>query len=65
MRWTPMALVTRALEADGEIVWSWHPDAGVKFALGRAGDGGKKARSPGRSRISRKPLCGECRVIPV
>ena len=65
MRWTQMALVTRALEADGEIVWSWHPDAGVKFAFRRADDGGKKARSPGRARISRKPLRGECRVIPV
>src|ERR1700752_2764194 len=30
-----------------------------------AGDGVKQARSPGRVRISRKPLCGECRVIPV
>ena len=59
------ALVTRALEADGEVVWSWHPDAGVKFAFRRADDGGKKARSPGRARISRKPLRGECRVIPV
>ena len=51
-----MALLTRALEADGEIVWFWHPDAGVKFALGSADDGGKKARSPGRSRISRKTI---------
>ena len=25
-----MALLTRALEADGEVVWSWLPDAGVK-----------------------------------
>ena len=39
-----MALLTRALEADGEIVWSRHPKAGVKFALRRAGDGGKSAR---------------------
>jgi hypothetical protein len=31
-----------------------------------AGDGGKKARSPGRARSKLlKPLCGECRVIPV
>ena len=49
MRWTQMALVTRALEADGEIVWSWHPDAGVKFLRNTLlrDDGGKKARSPG------------------
>ena len=44
MRWTPMVLLTRVLEADGKGVWSWHPDAGVKFALRRAGDGGQKAR---------------------
>src|ERR1700731_2095718 len=30
-----------------------------------AGDGVKQARSPGRARISRNPLRGECRVIPV
>jgi hypothetical protein len=45
-----MALLTRAPNADGKIVWSWHPDAGVKFALRSAGDGGKRARSPGRAR---------------
>jgi hypothetical protein len=33
------------------------PDAGIKFASTMfAGDGGKKARSPGRSRISRKTI---------
>jgi len=30
MRWTRMALLTRALEAYGEVVWSWHRGAGVK-----------------------------------
>src|SRR6202035_4761888 len=40
----------RAFLADGEAVWSWHLDAGVKLALRRAGDGGQKARAPGRSR---------------
>jgi hypothetical protein len=59
-----MALLTRALEADGEVVWSWHPDAGVKFAPG-ASDGGKKAGLRGEYEVSRKPLRGECRVIPV
>jgi hypothetical protein len=39
-----MALLTGALEADGEIVWFRHPQAGVKFAAkGAAGDGGKSA----------------------
>src|SRR6202022_2508079 len=58
-----MALLTRALEADGKGVWSWHPDAGVKFALRRAGDGGKRADSPGRARYRPlKPLRRECRI---
>ncbi len=43
MRWTRMALLTRALEADGEVVRFRHLGAGVKFALSSAGDGGKKA----------------------
>ena len=43
------ALLTKGVEADGQVVWSWLPDAGVKFALSRADDGGKKARSPGRA----------------
>ena len=39
-----MGLLTRAPEADGEIVWFRHPQAGVKFAaMGVAGDGGKSA----------------------
>ena len=40
----------RGLSADGEVVWSRRPDAGVKFlrdAISRENDGGKKARSPG------------------
>ena len=43
----------RGLFADGEVAWSRPPDAEVKFgddALHHAGDGGKKARSPRRSR---------------
>ena len=38
--------------ADGEDVWFWHRDAGVKFPGSKllGGDGGKKARSPGRAR---------------
>ena len=43
--------LTRAPEADGEVVWSWHPDAGVKSALRRAGDGGQNARSTGESTV--------------
>jgi len=50
---------TNDVIADGEVAWSWRPDAGVKSAKmlpHLAGDGGKKARSPGRSRISRKTI---------
>jgi hypothetical protein len=39
--------LTSGAEADGKIVWSCHPDAGVKSAIRSAGDGGKRARSPG------------------
>ena len=55
-----------ALSADGEVVWSWRLDAGVKFAEPSVGDGDKKARSPGRARRKPlKPLRRECRVTPV
>ncbi len=33
MRWTPTGLLTRAPEADGEIVWFRRPDAGIKPAV--------------------------------
>jgi hypothetical protein len=58
---------TNALPADGEVVWSWRPDAGVKFAGDDpANDGGKKARSPGRARNKLlKPSRGECRTLAV
>jgi len=43
--------MTNAGVADGEAVWSWRPDAGVKFLSKLLrDDGGKKARSPGRAR---------------
>jgi len=40
-----MALLTRAPDADGEIVWFRHPQAGVKFLRNKflRGDGGKSA----------------------
>ena len=63
--WTLIALTTKAREADGEIVWSLLRDAGVKSAIRSAGDGGKRARSPGRARISRKPSRREGRTSSV
>src|SRR5258708_31144816 len=48
---------TNDAAADGEIVWSWRSNAGAKFvAIRTTNDGGKKARSPGRSRISRNTI---------
>jgi hypothetical protein len=32
MRWTLWRRKTSGADADGEVVWSWRPDAGVKFA---------------------------------
>jgi hypothetical protein len=33
MRWTRMARQTNVACADGEVVWSWPPDAEVKLAM--------------------------------
>ena len=43
------APITNGVDADGEAVWAWHPDAGVKSARRSAGDGGQQARSTGAS----------------
>ena len=58
MRWTRAARQTNVAVANGKGVWSWPPDAEVKFAgvTNAADDGGKKARSPGRVRINRKAI---------
>jgi hypothetical protein len=32
MRWTRMARKTNVADADGEVVWSWPPDAEAKVA---------------------------------
>ena len=60
MRWPHRVAVrvSRAderLGADGQDVWSRHPDAGVLVG-DDADDGGNKARSPGRARSSRKSI---------
>ena len=40
--------------ADGEVVWSWPPDAEAKSCGDEPrGDGSKKARFPGRARYKR------------
>src|ERR1700726_4560948 len=58
MRWTLWCRETSGANADGEVVWSWRPDAGAEFSRSKLlrSDGGKRARSPGRARISRKTI---------
>jgi hypothetical protein len=67
MRWTLRRQVLAPDEnaaADGEVVWSWRRDPGVYPArLCGHGNGDNKGRSPGRARISRKPLRGESRDV--
>ena len=46
MRWTRMAHKTSALDAYGEVVWSWRPDAGVKFLGGERFSGATVATKP-------------------
>jgi len=48
-----VSLDERRSFADGEVVWSRRPDAGVKLRKFLRGDGGKRARSPGRARSNR------------
>ena len=37
---------TSARDADGEVVWFWRPDAGVKFVRGKRFSGAMVARKP-------------------
>src|SRR5665647_3633052 len=63
MRWTPDARQTSAREADGEAVWSWRPDAGVKLAGSIPPM--MVARKPGHQGergVSRKPSRRESRI---
>ena len=41
-----MVLLTKALEADGKDVWSWHLDAGVKFLRSESFSGVTVAKEP-------------------
>jgi len=50
------ALQTSGADADGEVVWSWRPDAGAKLAMMlriTLTTVARKPGSPGRPRISR------------
>ena len=50
--------LTNGTEAYGEVVWSWRPDAGVKFLRSKLlrDDGGKKAGHRGEREVSRKTI---------
>src|ERR1700730_5702053 len=64
MRWTRRLRLTSAAEADGEVVWFWRRDAGVKFAGSKRFLRATVARKPvhrGERDISRKPLRREGR----
>src|SRR5262245_47644776 len=55
---------TNDVAADGQVVSSWHPDAGVKFAEKFAGDGGQQARrTRENTKQPLKPLRRECRMF--
>jgi hypothetical protein len=73
MRWTRRCARRAQIVADGQVVWSRSPDAGIKPARWRcrpqrptrcAGDGGYQARHTGESaKQPLKPLRGECRRV--
>ena len=52
------ALISQASDIDayGQAVWSWHLDAGVKFAGDPQATEANKPDTPGRSRSSRKTI---------
>jgi len=53
-----MGQKTNAPDADGEVVWSWRPDAGAKFlleAIPARATGAKEPGPRGEHDISRKP----------
>ena len=71
MRWTlwrqaGFGAPGETFAADGEVVWSWRRDPGVKpRGKSHAGDGGKKGRFTGEStKEAVTPLRGESRVVP-
>jgi len=58
MRWTRRYRQASDKGADGEIAWSWRPDAGVKSwrAILSKATGAIKPGTPGRARISRNTI---------
>jgi hypothetical protein len=50
MRWTLRSRKTNVADADGEVVWFWRPDAGVKFV---------RSKRFSRAMVARKPVTKE------
>jgi len=50
MRWTRWRNLTKRTDADGKGVWSWSPDAEIKFAGDPQITGAIKPGTPGRAR---------------
>jgi hypothetical protein len=57
MRWTRKLRLTSAADADGEVVWSWRPDAGVKWAVAHRSKWIERGIPP--MTVARKPVTGE------
>ena len=63
MRWTRRRRMTNAVAADGEAVWSWRPDAGVKSRGSiHAAMVARKPGHQGERGVSRKPSRRESRI---
>jgi hypothetical protein len=55
---------TNEAKADGEVVWSWRPDAGVKFrGTIREATVAKEPGYRGEHEVNRKPSRRECRIV--
>jgi hypothetical protein len=57
MRWTRKLRLTSVADADGEVVWSWRPDAGVKSCGAiRMATVARKPVHRGEREVSRKTI---------
>jgi hypothetical protein len=55
MRWTRRRRETSGAIADGEVVWSWRPDAGAKFSWDTIPRERRWQKSPVTGEITYKP----------
>ena len=65
MRWTRKLRLTSVADADGEVVWSWRPDAGAKVCgMIRKTTVARKPGHRGEREVNRKLPRGESRMTP-